>query len=477
VKHHGSNGFLAEKIDDNNGTEGTIGKEGKNGMEKNAIEKNGMEKRNGEKESKGANGRRPSQKSWGTISSSTMAKKTDNPIRKIVDEMKLTPNPDKEMIALSIGDPTTFGNLPLVESIEEAVIESLKCGKHHGYAPSYGYEHSRAAVAEQYTSTEAPLTSKDVILTSGCSGAIDLCIAVLANPRQNILIPRPGFSLYRTLAVSMGINVKYYNLLPNKDWEVDLDDLEAQIDDVTACVIVNNPSNPCGSVYSRRHIREILSVCHRHTLPVIADEIYADFVFQGEEYVSMASQTTDVPILSCGGLTKRFLVPGWRMGWITIHDRHDAFLAEIRPGLVALSQRILGPNSIVQGALKSILTKTDTKFFDKSTRLCQTNAEVFYTAMKKIRGLNPVMPAGAMYMMIGIDMEKFPEFKSDVDFTERLVTEQSVFCLPAKCFNYPNYFRVVLTVPEMKVEEACHRIAQFCNDHYVPPSDVKIVIN
>ncbi|KAK2164058.1 hypothetical protein LSH36_69g02032 [Paralvinella palmiformis] len=239
------------------------------------------------------------------------------------------------------------------------------------------------------------LLFQDVIFTSGCCGALDLAIMVLANPGQNILVPRPGFSAYKTLANSLSIVVKHYDLLPERIWEADLDHLESLIDDNTAAIIVNNPSNPCGSVYSKNHIHGILDIANRYKVPIIADEIYAYFVFPGQEFVSMASQTKDVPILSCGGLTKRYLVPGWRMGWIMIHDRHGAFEKQV-----------------------------------------------------------------------GIDMEKFQAFKDDVQFTEILVTEQSVFCLPASCFQYPNFFRIVLTVPQEKLQEACERIDEFCSKYY-----------
>uniref|UniRef100_A0A673LXH2 Tyrosine aminotransferase n=1 Tax=Sinocyclocheilus rhinocerous TaxID=307959 RepID=A0A673LXH2_9TELE len=212
---------------------------------------------------------------------SEMSKKTLNPIRAIVDGMKLTPNPEKPMIALSIGDPTVFGNMPTDDTVLQAVKEAIDSHKYNGYAPSVGYQKSREAVANFYSCPEAPLEDKDVILTSGCSQAIELAINVLCNPGDNILVPRPGFSLYKTLAVSMGIQVKHYNLLPEKSWEIDLQHLESLIDDKTACLIVNNPSNPCGSVFSREHQHKILSVASRNCIPILADEIYGDMVFPG----------------------------------------------------------------------------------------------------------------------------------------------------------------------------------------------------
>ncbi|KAG7245318.1 hypothetical protein INR49_030873 [Caranx melampygus] len=353
------------------------------------------------------------------VKPSEMANNTLNPIRAIVDGMKITPNPDKPMIALSIGDPTVFGNLPTDDAVLQAMKDAIDSQKYNGYAPSVGYLKSRQAVANFYSCPEAPLDAEDVILTSGCSQAIDLAISVLCNPGDNILVPCPGFSLYKTLAVSMGIKVKLYNLLPEKSWEIDLQHMESLIDERTSCLIITNPSNPCGSVFSKEHLQKILKVASRHCVPILADEIYSDM---------------------------------------------------IRQGLVKLSQRILGACTIVQGALEGILNNTRQSFYNNTISFLKSNSEICFSELSTVPGLNPVMPSGAMYLMVGIDMDHFPDFKNDVDFTERLVSEQSVFCLPASAFEYPNFFRIVVTVPEEMMVEACARIREFCQCHYRPRS-------
>ncbi|XP_015283701.1 PREDICTED: tyrosine aminotransferase [Gekko japonicus] len=407
-------------------------------------------------------GRKPH---W-AVRASDMSKRTFNPIRAIVDSMQVTPNPEKPLISLSIGDPTVFGNLPSDEEVVRAVKDALETGDYNGYAPSVGYQSCREAVAKYYTCPEAPLEAQDVLLTSGCSQAIELALEVLANPGQNILVPRPGFSLYKTLALSMGIEVKFYDLLPEKSWEADLKQMESLVDAKTACLIVNNPSNPCGSVFSRSHLQKIVAVASRQCVPILADEIYAEMVFEDCKYEALANVSPNVPVLSCGGLAKRWLVPGWRMGWILIHDRRDIFGKEIRDGLLRLSQRILGPCTVVQGALRGILHRTSPEFYHNTLSFLKSNADLCYAALSAVCGLSPVQPSGAMYLMVGIQMDHFPEFENDVEFTERLIAEQSVFCLPATCFEYPNFFRVVLTVPADMMAEACQRIRQFCEQHY-----------
>uniref|UniRef100_A0A6P4F913 Tyrosine aminotransferase-like n=1 Tax=Drosophila rhopaloa TaxID=1041015 RepID=A0A6P4F913_DRORH len=185
----------------------------------------------------------------------------------------------------------------------------------------------------------------------------------------------------------------------------------------------------------------------------------------GSKHVAVSSLTKEVPVLSCGGLTKRFLVPGWRMGWIIIHDRKQR-LANAIVGLKNMCGRILGSNTIIQGALPEILTKTPQSYFDGVIDVLHSNATLAYKMLKTVRGLNPVMPNGAMYMMIGVSIERFPAFKDDTHFVQELVNEQSVFCLPGSCFEYPGYVRIVLTVPGPMIEEACSRMAEFCDRHF-----------
>merc|ERR1719350_2427921 len=415
-----------------------------------------------------------SREEW-KVNASIVAKNTFNPIRDLLETMTIVPNPEKKMISLSIGDPTVFGNLLPAKEVVDAVHAALDSQKCNGYGPSTGSVEARAAVAKHISVPGGEVTSDDVILCSGCSCALDIAISTLADDGQNILVPRPGFPLYTTLSAGLGIQTREYDLLPDHDWMVDLGHMESLIDHNTAAIIVNSPSNPCGSVFSPAHLRQILDIAERHKVPIIADEIYDNFVFPGETYVPIASLTTTVPVLSCGGLTKRFLVPGWRMGWIIIYDRNHVFDHEVRKGLLCMSQRIIGSNTLVQGALPTILKATPKSFFDQTISCVKKNADLAFKRLRNVPGLMPVMPQGAMYMMVRVDMTRFPGITSDLQFVERLVSEESVFCLPGRCFNYPNYIRIVLTVPKPLLEEACDRIQEFCSTHLVCPPPSRLV--
>lgn len=128
--------------------------------------------------------------------------------------------------------------------------------------------------------------------------------------------------------------------------------------------MVTNPSNPCGSVYEEEHLREILRIASRNRIPVLADEIYEDFTFSGQKFTALSSLSVDVPVITCSGISKRFLVPGWRLGWLIIHDRNNVLGDDIRKGLSNMASRILGPCVLIQRALPAILQSSQGYFRD-----------------------------------------------------------------------------------------------------------------
>ena len=146
------------------------------------------------------------------------------------------------------------------------------------------------------------ITANDVILTSGCSMALDMCFRVLTNPGDNILTPRPCFH-YNTWMTGSGVEINFYNLDPAKEWNVDLKDLESRINKRTKAIVINSPGNPCGNVFSRSHIMDILEIAEKHKIPIISDEVYEHFVFPGVQYHSISSLSKNIPVFTCSGLS------------------------------------------------------------------------------------------------------------------------------------------------------------------------------
>lgn len=349
----------------------------------------------------------------------------------------------------------------------EALKNSLLSGKYNGYPPAVGYESAREAIAERYSRPQAPLTKDDVVIASGCSGALEMAISVLAHEGQTILLPQPGFSLYKTICDNKGIRTKYYNLLPESNWEIDLEHLNSLIDETVVAWLINNPSNPCGSVYSREHLSECKKVAAMHKLTIIADEIYEDMVFgEGSEFIPLAVVQPSFPMLTCGGLAKRFMVPGWRVGWILINEPSTCqSLSSVRKGLVDLAGLILGANSLAQGALPEIFENVTQADHESINSKMGNNAQIVFSCLKDTTGLTLVQPQGAFYMMVGVDVEALG-MTDDVQVCERLIAEESVVCLPGCIFGMPNYIRLVYCGHPSVIEEACFRIRSFCQRHH-----------
>lgn len=451
---------------------------------------------------------------------SAAALRTRNPIRELIEGLDLRSNPHKTVIPLSIGDPTVFGNFRTADLINEAVIEAVRSGRANGYPPAVGTEAAREAVAQaanevlaeaarrassasfrgsrrnsssdgylngaregsrrSLVGSAAHYEKRDVILTSGASHALDLCFSALLDPGDSVLLPSLSFPLYETICAYLGAQVRRYPVDPEHDWHISglepggaTDQL---VDERTICIVINNPMNPCGSVYEREHLREIVAFAERHHLVILADEIYGGMVFDrltGDrggwpgplDAPPVASLATQVPVLTVDGLAKRFLVPGWRMGWILIHDpTPDEQFAVVRRALEGLSMKILGPNSLVQAALPSILTKVNRQWHESVRATLARQARFAYEQLSHIPALLvPSRPRGAMYVLVEIRHDGM----NGLEFVQRLMAEESVLVLPGECFGAPpGYFRVTFCAPMDKLSEAFSRIANFCHRHF-----------
>ena len=210
------------------------------------------------------------------------------------------------------------------------------------YANAVGTLEGRRAIAKYHSHpyyTYDP--DADIVIANGCSGALELILSALlyqSNAETPVLlIPEPGFPLYRVIAESIGAMVMAYPLCPEQQWQVDLPKLNSIIQSiqkqnssetrqlVIRGIVINNPSNPTGAVYQESHLKSIVQLCCIHHIPIIADEIYGDMIFDGM-FVPLAEVAAEmgreVPVLTTSGIGKQFLLPGWRIGWLCIQDKY-----------------------------------------------------------------------------------------------------------------------------------------------------------
>jgi len=391
-----------------------------------------------------------------------------NPIREIMDKIAGKENPEKRLISLAQGDPTAYPHLRPGEISTNAVNAAVSGGTASGYQPSQGNGPCRKAVAEFFsTPNRPPLVANDVFMTLGCSEALAHCLAALACKNGNVLLPRPGFCLYQVLCDYHGLEARYYDLLPNQKWEIDLDQLGQVADENTVAILINNPSNPCGAVYSRSHLEKFMAKAEELKVPVIADEVYAEMTFE-VPYLSCAAASAKVPVLSVCALSKRWLAPGWRLGWVTVHDAFGILAdAGIHQQLLKLCQISLGPSAPLQASLPEILHSTPKEWYGRVMRDIQESAKVSTRRAKAVAGLEvPSEPQGAMYLMIKLKPGAFKGIGTDdVAFAGQLLQEESIAVLPGQCFNAPGFFRTVFAAPPNALEEAWDRIEDFCKRH------------
>ncbi|KAK4049761.1 hypothetical protein OIO90_005342 [Microbotryomycetes sp. JL221] len=449
-------------------------------------------------------------RTWhGPVPMSTKVAKIKNPIRQLLAGIDLGSTPKqgelKPLINLGLGDPSTFGNLPPPKEALDAIHASLDSGLANGYPASVGYADARQAIAQYFSEGNGGNfrpTENDIVLAHGCSGALEMALASLTSPDQNILLPKPLFTAYEAMVATIECEIRYYDLLPNEGWQVDFESVEKLIDDKTALLLINNPSNPCGSNWSESHLRDIASFCHRMCLPVISDEVYAGFawavsnpdparpptlvsrpVVEGKFnrgcFTSFTSVCGDLPVLTVGALSKRYLAPGLRVGWVMIHDPMNRFI-QVRDGLNRLAFRIQGPSSNVQRALPAIFQNVPQSFYDDTLKTLQDVGQKLHARLSGIEGLQPYLSDGAMYLLCkglrNFDVSQFiddNEDPTDADtldkaFITALHKEENVFILPGAAFRLEGGFiRFVTTVPEHILMQACSRLEAFCERHRI----------
>lgn len=285
-----------------------------------------------------------------------------------------------------------------------------------------------------------------------------------------MLLPRPGFPLCQVLCDYHGVEPRYYDLAPDRDWEIDLDSVAAAADERTCALVVNNPSNPCGSVFSAQHLKDVLSLAEELRLPVIADEVYTDMSF-GDTYVSCASVSPNVPILAVSALSKRWVAPGWRMGWVTVHDAHGAFReGGVQDTLLKICQVTLGPAAPLQAAVPAIIGggSAEDKWKTGVLGALEESAQYCIERCKSVPGLEVASnPQGTMYLMVRVRTDEYRDIDGAVEFAGALLQEESVAVLPGECFFYPGFIRVVFCASLDILEEAWDRIDAFCRRRHV----------
>ncbi len=376
-------------------------------------------------------------------------------IRRVVVEAKKVEAAGKRIHWLNTGDPVAFGFQPPAHMVA-AVQRALAAGD-HGYGPSSGMPEAREAIAAENTRRGWPVSADRVVLTSGSSEGIDFALTALADPGDEVLLPRPTYPLYTAIAHKIGAREVYYPADPANQWLPDPADIRRLITPRTRALVVNDPNNPTGACYPAGLRRELLDVADRHGLVMIADEIYQDVPYDGP-VAPIGALASEAPIISLSGLSKGYLVPGWRTGWL-IAGGGDR-LKDVLVGITKLAEGRLCSNVPMQHAVAPALAgdRSHQAAFRAALR---ERASIVYERANALPGVTCTMPKAAFYAMPKVAL---PRGVSDEEYVLALLHATGVLCVHGSGFGMDpldGYFRMVFLAPPAQLNEIWDLIGGF----------------
>ena len=376
-------------------------------------------------------------------------------IRNIVAEAKRVEAAGKSVRYLNIGDPNQFGFLTPPHLIE-AVVKAMRDG-HNGYTPSPGIAAARDAAAADFVSRGVNVSADRVLITSGTSEGIELALTGIVDEGEEVLVPTPTYPLYTAVLAKIGAQPAYYRTDHTNHWQPDLDHIRSLINDRTRALVVIDPNNPTGANYPESMRRALIALAESHGLVILADEVYGDLSYDGP-VPPMAALDNDAPIISYSSLSKAYLAPGWRAGWMAVGSspRLDSVLAAIKK---LADGRLCSPGPM-QYAVTAALTgdRSHQVVFRKQLR---ERAELTAQRMNAIPGMSCVAPRSAFYAMPKVEL---PPGKTDVDYVLGLLRSKGVLCVYGSGFGTApedGFFRIVFLASPTELSAIYDDVATF----------------
>lgn len=360
----------------------------------------------------------------------------------------------KRILPLNIGDPLKF-DFRTPPHVVEAVVRAMHDGQ-DGYAPSQGIDEALEAIRTE-AGRKGIRNIQNAFVTQGVSEAVDLCLTALVNPGENVLTPVPEYPLYAAVLSKLGAEPNTYALDEGSDWQPDLADLERRINARTRAIVVINPNNPTGAVYSRATLEAIAELARRYGLLVFADEIYDKLILDGEPHVSFAALAPDLPVVTFNGLSKAYLVPGWRVGWAVVSGEAAA-VAPYVEGVHKLLRARLSANHPEQYAIHAALEGPQDHLVEVIKKL-RARRDLTADWCARTPRVSCVTPRGAFYAFPRIEIAG-----NDEDFVRQLLLEKQVMVVHGSGFGQApgtKHFRIVFLPDESTLARAYQAIGEF----------------
>ena len=365
---------------------------------------------------------------------------------------------------LNIGNPAAFG----FEAPDEVLVDMMRnLPTAQGYSDSQGIYTARKAVM-QYGQRMgiSGVEIDDIFIGNGVSELIGMAAQGLLNNGDEVLIPSPDYPLWTAATNLSGGVAVHYRCNEDTDWSPDIDDIRSKVTDRTKAIVVINPNNPTGAVYSRETLNEIVEIAREHNLVVMADEIYDKIIYDDAEHTSIASLADDLIFLTLNGLSKTYRVAGFRSGWMTVSG-DKARAASYIEGLRMLASMRLCANVPAQHAIQSSLGGYQSigEFVVPGGRLFEQR-ELAHDMLNAIPGVSCTKPAGALYLFPKIDTERF-KIVDDQQFVLDFLRSEHILMVQGTGFNWPepDHFRIVFLPRVRDLQFAIGRLEKFLSTY------------
>lgn len=369
----------------------------------------------------------------------------------------------KKILPLNIGDPLKF-DFATPPHMIEAVSKAMREGK-NGYSASSGVGEALEAIRHE-AERKAIRNVQDVFVTSGVSECVDICLAALLNEGETVLTPSPEYPLYSAVLSKLEAPLCPYDLDESNDWAPDLAAIEAKINDPHGPkirgIVVINPNNPTGALYTRETLVKIVDLARRYNLVVFADEIYDKLLLDAKPHIPLASLASDVTIVTFGGLSKSYLAPGWRIGWGIVSG--DPVCS--KPYVEAINKLLrsrLCASQPMQWAIKPALEGPQDHLKEVTAKL-RTRRDITMEWVNSDPRVSCVKPEGAFYAFPKIEI---PE--DDLSFVTRLLKQKHVLVVHGSGFGQKRgtkHFRAVFLPQDDVLRNAYRAISQFMDEEY-----------
>lgn len=364
-----------------------------------------------------------------------------------------------KILKLNIGNTLPF-NLFASDTVLETISQHLS--QSQGYEYSKGILPARQTISDYYKTKNIDINTEDIYLGNGVSDLIGICMRAFLNNGDEILVPSPDYPLWTALVRLSGGVAVHYACDENNEWNPDISDIKKKITSATKAIVVINPNNPTGAVYSKEILQEIVKVAETHNLLIFSDEIYERVLYDNATMHYMASLSGNHPCVFFNGLSKSYRAPGLRAGWIGIHDPLNR-LAKYKEGLNMLSNMRLCSNIPAQWAIFAAVGKDNEidTLVSPQGRLYKQR-KIVLDAIETMEGVSTVAPKGAMYMFPKFDQKKF-NIKNDEKLVLDLLQDKHMLLVHGRAFNAfdSNHVRIVFLPEETELQKAMQDMNDF----------------